>query len=94
MRDFPCRSNSTSPATAPENLLDACEVHVRQDTSSVRFDEYSSKSSLSMKSRFIEPVGNLDATKVSTVSENLIVEGDVEVLVLPDNGARKLAERS
>ena len=85
-----------SPATAPERLdcYMTCEVHVRQDTPSVRFDEYSCKLSLSMKPRFIEPVGNLDATKVSTASENLGVEGNVELLVLPDNGARKLAERS
>jgi len=46
-----------SPATAPENILDACNVTRQLGTPRGRYDECSSKFSLSMKPRFIEPVG-------------------------------------
>ena len=58
VRDSSCRSNSASPATAPEKVLDACKVTRPLGTPRGRYDECSSKFSLSTKPRFIEPVGS------------------------------------
>jgi hypothetical protein len=46
-----------SPATAPEKFLNSAVLAVQLGTPRGRYDEHSSKSSLSMKPRFIEPVG-------------------------------------
>jgi hypothetical protein len=42
---------------APEKLLDSAVLAAQLGTPRGRYDEHSSKSSLSMKPRFIEPVG-------------------------------------
>ena len=46
-----------SPATAPEKSLDACQSQVRRETPRGRYDECSSKFSLSFETKVIEPVG-------------------------------------
>jgi hypothetical protein len=51
------QKSSFSPATAPEKLLDGVEMTAQLGTPRGRYDKHSSKSSLSMKARFIEPVG-------------------------------------
>jgi hypothetical protein len=44
-----------SPATAPENWLDAGRMTTQLGTPRGRYDEYSSKFSLSKKPRFVSP---------------------------------------
>jgi hypothetical protein len=54
---LPLQKSSFSPATAPEKVLDAGRITTQLGTPRGRYDEHSSKSSLSKKLRFIEPVG-------------------------------------
>jgi hypothetical protein len=51
------QKSSFSPATAPKKLLDGMYMTAQLGTPGGRYDEHSSKSSLSMKPRFIELVG-------------------------------------
>jgi hypothetical protein len=51
------QKSSFSPATAPEKLLDSAVLAAQLGTPRGRYDEHNSKSSLSMKPRFIELVG-------------------------------------
>jgi hypothetical protein len=51
------QKSSFSPATAPEKLLDGVKMTDQLGTPRGRYDEHSTKYSLSMKPRFIEPVG-------------------------------------
>jgi hypothetical protein len=46
-----------SPATAPEKQLDAGRITTQLGTSRGRYDENSSRFSLSKKPRFVDPVG-------------------------------------
>jgi hypothetical protein len=51
------QKSSFSLATVPEKLLDGVVLTAQLGTPRGRYDEHSSKSSLSMKPRFIKPVG-------------------------------------
>ena len=42
VRDFPFRSSSNSPATAPEKFIDDVKPHVRWETQRGRYDAVSS----------------------------------------------------
>jgi hypothetical protein len=51
------QKSSFFPAIVPEKLLDGRWMTTQLGTPRGRYDEHSSKSSLGMKPRFIEPVG-------------------------------------
>src|SRR5215216_5294518 len=57
MRDCPCEDVLDSPATVPEKVLDGSKCRARWGTPRGRYDEHSSKFSLSYETKVIEPVG-------------------------------------